>query len=113
MPQGQQVKPGDEVGFGFDELLRVTTSAGGLFAGAQVVKAARVQRRYRRAYGESGERVVEGLEIVRTYRVLDGIAGVEMPTSTAKSVLRLTRPSVEQLKADGVRPFEVDNDSVQ
>ena len=57
--------------------------------------------------------VVEGLEIVKTFRVLDGVAGVEMPTSTAKSKLRLTRPSVEQLKADGVRPFEVGVDGVR
>ena len=36
--------------------------------------------------------VVEGLEIVKTYRVLDGVAGIEFPTSTTKSTLRLTRP---------------------
>ena len=52
----------------------------------------RVQRRWRRAEAATGERVVEGLEIVKTYRVLDGVAGVEFPTSTTKSTLRLTRP---------------------
>ena len=36
-------------------------------------------------------RVVEGLEIVTTYRVLDGIAGTEYPTSTTKATIRLTR----------------------
>ena len=106
-PSGGELRPGDEVGFGFDELVRVTTAAGGLFGGAQVVKAARVQRRFRRAFGDDGARTLEGLEIMRTYHVLDGIAGVEMPTSTTKSTLRLTRPTVEQLKADQVRPFEV------
>ena len=37
-------------------------------------------------------RVVEGIELVKTYRVLDDVAGVEFPTSTTKSSLRLTRP---------------------
>ena len=55
-------------------------------------KAARVQRRYRRSFDSSGNRVVEGLEIVKTFRVLDGVAGLEMPTSTTKSQLRLIRP---------------------
>ena len=40
-----------------------------------------------------GSRVIEGIELVKTYRVLDGVAGVEFPTSTTKSVLRLVRPS--------------------
>jgi len=80
-------------GFGFNELVRVTTGAGGLFlAGQTVQRAARVQRRFRRAFSADGKaRVVEGLEIVKTYRVLDGIAG-ELPTSTTKSQLRLVRP---------------------
>ena len=60
---------------------------------ATIDYALRVQRRFRRATSEGGARVVEGLEIVKTYRVLDGVAGVEMPTSTTKSTLRLTRPS--------------------
>lgn len=33
---------------------------------------------------------MEGLEIVKTYRVLDGIAGAEMPTSTTKTQIRLS-----------------------
>jgi len=110
---GQSVQPGDAIGFGFDELVKITTPAGGLFGAAPLVKAARVQRRYRRAFTESGERVVDGLEIVKTFRVLDGVAGVELPTSSARSTLRLTRPSVAQLKADGVRPFEVGADGVR
>jgi len=51
-----------------------------------------VQRRFRRAFGKDGSRIVEGLEIVKTFRVMDGIAGTEMPTSTTKSSLRLARP---------------------
>ena len=55
-------------------------------------RAVRVKRRYRRALDEkSGGRIVEGLEIMKTYRVLDGIAGVEMPTSTTESQIKLTR----------------------
>lgn len=80
-------------GFGSNELVRVTSAAGGLFGDSQLMRACRVQRRFRRAYNEAGERVVEGLEIVKTYRVLDGIAGVELPTSTTKSKLTLTRPT--------------------
>ena len=56
-----------------------------------IIYAARVQRRFRRALTPEGERLVEGLEILKTYRVLDGIAGVEYPTSTTKSLIRMTR----------------------
>ena len=86
------VEPPSDKGWGSNELVRLTTAAGSVFGGFQVDYAARVQRRFRRAVADSGERVVEGLEIVKTYRVLDGVAGVEMPTSTTKSILRLTRP---------------------
>jgi len=34
---------------------------------------------------------LEGLELVKTYRVLDGIAGTEFPTSTTKSKIKLKR----------------------
>ena len=58
-----------------------------------MVRAARVQRRFRRSFSDDGAtRVVEGIELVKTYRVLDDVAGVEFPTSTTKSSLRLTRP---------------------
>ena len=77
--------------------------SGGLFGGAQLVKAARVKRKFRRAYADDGtSRQIEGLEIMTTYRCLDGVCGVEMPTSTTKSTLRLTRPTVAMLKAAGV-----------
>ena len=83
-------------GFGLNELVRVTTAAGGLFGGsATVQRACRVQRRFRRAFvdgeGTGRARVVEGLEIVKTYRVLDGVANA-LPTSSTKSTLRLTTP---------------------
>ena len=85
--------PSDQ-GWGSNELVRITTSTGGLLGqpGFEILYAVRVQRRWRRAEAATGERVVEGLEIVKTYRVLDGVAGVEFPTSTTKSTLRLTRP---------------------
>ena len=82
--------PSGETGFGSDELVRIQSSAGGVFGGLNVYRAARVRRRWRRGFDETtGKRVVDGLEIVTTYRVLDGIAGVEMPTSTTKSRIRL------------------------
>lgn len=89
----RRVEPPSEIGFGSDELIRITASPGGLLGSAAgpVVRAARVRRRYRRAFDEEGKRVVEGLEIMTTYRVLDGVAGVEMPTSTTKSRIRMTR----------------------
>ena len=83
-------------GWGGSELYSITTAAGGLFGDSKVQKAARVQRRYRRAFDAQGNRIVEGIEICKTYRVLDGVAGVEMPTSTTKSMLRFTRPPQQQ-----------------
>ncbi len=75
--------PSDK-GFGFDELIRVEDGA--------TTRAVQIKRRYRRAFDEQGNRVVEGLEIMKTFRVLDGIAGTEFPTSTVKSQIRLVRP---------------------
>ena len=78
---------------GSNELIRVTTTTSALFGSTSfdIIYATRVQRRWRRGTTEEGDRVVEGLEIVKTYRVLDGIAGIEFPTSTVKSTIRLTR----------------------
>lgn len=87
----RKVETPSEKGFGFNELYRITSSAGGIFSGNRVDRAVRVQRRYRRALDGDGNRVVEGLEIMKTFRVLDGIAGTEMPTSTTKSQIKLTR----------------------
>jgi hypothetical protein len=66
---------------GGKELLRITEGP--------FVKAVAINQRYRLAADGSGD--LEGLEIVKTFRVLDGIAGTEFPTSTTKSRLRLTR----------------------
>jgi hypothetical protein len=87
----RKVEMPSEKGFGFDELYRITSSAGGIFGGNKVQRAVRVKRKYRRGLDENGNRIVEGLEIAKTYRVLDGIAGVEMPTSTTKSQIKLRR----------------------
>jgi hypothetical protein len=87
----RQIELPSERGFGFNELYRITSSAGGIFGDNPVQRAVRVQRRYIRAMDEFGNRILEGLEIQKTYRVLDGIAGVEMPTSTTKSSIQLRR----------------------
>lgn len=77
--------PSDK-GFGFDELLRVEDGI--------TTRAVQVKRRYRRSFDEQGNRVIEGLKIMKTFRVLDGIAGTEFPTSTIKSQIRLLRPTI-------------------
>lgn len=87
----RKVELPNEKGFGYDELYRITSSAGGIFGSNKVQRAVRVKRRYRRDVDEDGNRIVEGLEIMKTFRVLDGIAGVEMPTSTTKSMMKLRR----------------------
>ncbi len=78
------VEPPSDQGFGSNELYRIDDG--------YVTRAVQVKRRYRRAFDANGNRVVEGLEIMKTFRVLDGVAGTEMPTSTTKSQLRLMRP---------------------
>jgi len=83
-----------EKGWGSNELIRVTTTSGAFGASFNITYATRVQRRWRRALTDAGDRVVEGLEIMKTYRVLDGVAGIELPTSTVKSTIRLTRPRI-------------------
>jgi len=88
----RKVEPPSENGFGSDEVYRIQSSAGGIFAGTNVYRAARVRRRYRRGFEEgTGKRILDCLEIVTTHRVLDGIAGMELPTSTFKSRLRYTQ----------------------
>ena len=76
-------------GWGLNELVRLTTATD-VFG--RINYAARVRRRFRRDTLESGEPVVAGLEVLTTYRVLEGTALVEFPTSTTKSTIRLTRP---------------------
>jgi hypothetical protein len=81
----RSVEVPNDNGFGFDELSRVDDGI--------VTRCVQVKRRYRRGFDDRGNRVVDGLEIVKTFRVLDGIAGIEYPTSTTKSRIRLTRPT--------------------
>lgn len=77
--------PSDK-GWGSNELYRIEEGP--------YTRAAQVKRRYRRAFDENDNRVVEGVEIVKTFRVLDNVAGIEMPTSTTKAKIRMTRPLV-------------------
>jgi len=79
----RSIEPPSDEGFGYDELYRIDDGF--------VIRAVQVKRRFRRAFDSTGNRIVEGLEIMKTFRVLDGIAGTELPTSTTKSQLRLTR----------------------
>jgi len=76
---------------GSNELIKVTTSKTIGPSNFDIIYATRVQRRWRRTTTVEGDRVVEGIEIQKTYRVLDGIAGIETPTSTVKSTIQLTR----------------------
>lgn len=84
-----------DAGFGHDEVYRILSSAGGwgsIFANTSVYRAVRVRRRYRRGYDEnSGRRILDCIEVVTTHRVLDGIAGMEYPTSTCKSRMKYTQ----------------------
>jgi hypothetical protein len=78
-----------EAGFGSDELIKIKSNT--RLGGNVIDRVSRVKTRYRRGFDETtGKRIMDGIEIVTTYRVLDGVAGVEMPTSTCKSRIRLT-----------------------
>jgi hypothetical protein len=79
------VEPPSDVGFGYQELVRIHDNSPNL-------RAALVKRRYRRSFDDNQNRVVEGIELVKTFRVLDGIAGTEFPTSTIKSKIYMERP---------------------
>jgi hypothetical protein len=65
---------------------RVSTASGS--------KAARVQRRFRRAFDGGGNRVVEGLEIVKTFRSVEALN--ENPTSITKTQIRMTRSPLRE-----------------
>ena len=67
-----------ESGFGFTEYIVLTDGTG-------FERVARVQRRLRTATGG-----IDGLEIVKTYRLLDGVAS-DLPTSTTKTRIRYDR----------------------
>ena len=75
-------------GFGSQELLKIEIDEDT----PGVLRAALVKRRFRRNFDAQQRRIVEGIEVVQTFRVLDGVAGTEFPTSTIKSQLLLTRP---------------------
>jgi hypothetical protein len=83
------VEPPTDQGFGVQELIRIQDGP--------TLRAALVKRRYRRSFDDQQNRIVEGIELVKTFRVLDGIAGTEYPTSVIKSQIRLTRPKGESL----------------
>ena len=88
----RKIEPPTESGFGSDEIYRILSSAGGIFAGTNVYRCARVRRRFRRGFDEStGKRILDGIEIVTTHRVMDGVAGIDLPTSTCKTILRYTQ----------------------
>jgi hypothetical protein len=88
----RKIEPPSDSGFGSDEVYRILSSAGGVFTGTSLYRAARVRRRYRRGYDEvTGKRTLDCIEIVTTHRVLDGIAGLEFPTSTCKTRMRYTQ----------------------
>lgn len=78
------VEAPSDAGFGFQELYRITDGP--------FIRAALVKRRYRRAFDEQNRRQVQGLEILKTFRVLDGMAGTELPTATIKTSILMTRP---------------------
>jgi len=84
----RKIEPPSADGFGSDEVYRIESTAGGIFSGQNIYRAAKVRRRYRRAFDETGKRIIDCIEIVTTHRVLDGVAQVELPTSTCKSRLR-------------------------
>lgn len=87
----RKIESPSDSGFGSDELYRIQSSSGRMLSLIGTDRAARVRRRYRRGFDEAtGKRIIDCIEIVSTFRVLDGVAGIELPTSTCKSRLRLT-----------------------
>ena len=74
--------PNQGIVAGGQELIRI--------ADGPFTRAVQIKQRFRA--GPSGDETsLEGLELIKTYRVLDGVAGTEFPTSTTKSLLKLTR----------------------
>lgn len=85
-------EPISDLGFGSEEIYRILSSAGGAFFNSNIYRAASVRRRYRRGYDKvSGKRILDCIEIVTTHRVLDGVAQIELPTSTCKTRMRYTQ----------------------
>ncbi|KAJ1450448.1 hypothetical protein M885DRAFT_532309 [Pelagophyceae sp. CCMP2097] len=78
----KRVKEGDSqsaAGAGFDEVFLLTDSNG-------FERQARVRRKLK----PNGNDSIDGLEILTTFRVLDGVAG-DLPTSTTKTRIRYDR----------------------
>ena len=64
----RKIEPPSDTGFGSDEIYRIQSSAGGIFGGTDVYRAARVRRRFRRGFDEfTGNRILDCIEIVTTY----------------------------------------------
>ena len=80
----RKIEMPSEKGWGGSELVQIVASG-------RPLPTTRVQRRFRRAFDADGNRVVEGLEIVKTYRSPDAN---DRPTSITKAQLRMTRPAV-------------------
>ena len=91
----EQPSESSPAGWGSNELLRISTSSVQPLVGELKIDYAvrRLQRFKRGGVDADGNRLVEGLEIVKTYRVLDGVAGIEFPTSSTRSALQLRRPA--------------------
>jgi hypothetical protein len=71
-------------GFGFKELVTINENG--------FERVAQVKRRYKPESVSGGGRISawDGLEIVKTFRLLDGVIG-DLPTSTIKSRIRMER----------------------
>jgi hypothetical protein len=72
------------VGLGLQELVIITNNQGP----TKFESAARIQRRFRLAVDDQSN--LDGIEIVKTFRLLDGVIS-DLPTSTTKTRLRLER----------------------
>jgi hypothetical protein len=77
----RSVEDRSDQGFGFEELIRVDETL--------ITRAVQLKRRYRPTLDENGSEILEGLEIMKTFRVLDGVTGTELPTSTTKTTIRM------------------------
>ena len=86
----RKIEMPSEKGWGGSELVQIVASG-------RPLPTTRVQRRFRRAFDADGNRVVEGLEIVKTYRSPDAN---DRPTSITKAQLRMTRPAVGEVATE-------------
>lgn len=95
--------------FGFNEMIRIRSTRsnnnkrtsnnnGGIFSVVPVQQSVvQIERRYRILDDGPENRVMEGLEVLKTYLVLDnGIVRTDVPTSTTRSRIRLSRSKTQQ-----------------